>query len=123
MASLSEAFGKRIRGLRKAQGLTQEALGERADLHPTYIGAIERGEQSPSLDTIEKLSRGLGVELRTLLNFKTLTIEGSVAGSLNQRMAHLLRGRPTHEVRLGLNVLENVFRWTKQIRLDSPRKK
>jgi len=38
-----------LRILRKAKGLSQEALAERADTHSTYIGVIERGEQSPTL--------------------------------------------------------------------------
>ena len=52
-------FGKRLRQLRLAQGLTQEALAERASLHPTYVGGIERGERNVSLDNVLKLARAL----------------------------------------------------------------
>jgi transcriptional regulator with XRE-family HTH domain len=52
-------FGKRIRELRLAKGLTQERLAERAGLHPTYIGGIERGERNVGLDNIFKLARAL----------------------------------------------------------------
>ena len=39
----------------------QEILAEKAGLHPTYIGIIERGKQSASLDVIERIAEALGV--------------------------------------------------------------
>lgn len=56
-------FGKRIELLRKKQNLSQEELAFRCELHRTYIGAIERGEKSPTLNTIEKIANGLNVEI------------------------------------------------------------
>lgn len=53
-------FGKRVRKLRLARHLTQEALAERAGLHPTYIGGIERGERNVGFDNILNLARALG---------------------------------------------------------------
>jgi transcriptional regulator with XRE-family HTH domain len=52
-------FGRQIRQLRLAQGLTQEELAHRADLHPTYIGGIERGERNIGFDNILKLAKAL----------------------------------------------------------------
>lgn len=52
-------FGQRVRQLRLAKGLTQEELAERAGLHPTYIGGIERGERNLGLDNLLKLARAL----------------------------------------------------------------
>jgi transcriptional regulator with XRE-family HTH domain len=49
-------FGQCIRNLRKQKGWSQENLAERAGLHRTYIGAIERGEQNVSLKNILKLA-------------------------------------------------------------------
>ena len=54
-------FGKKVRGLRKAQKLSQENLAEKAGLHYTYIGGIERGERNPSLKNIEKIANALKV--------------------------------------------------------------
>ena len=56
-----EQLGKAIRKRRKALGLSQEALAERADLHWTYVGAVERGERNISLVNIVRLARALGV--------------------------------------------------------------
>ena len=55
-----QQFGKRIRQLRLARDLTQEALAERAGLHPTYIGGIERGERNVGFDNLLKIARALG---------------------------------------------------------------
>jgi len=52
-------FGKKLRDLRKRNGLSQEELGFRARIHRTYVGAVERGEQNVSIDNIHKLAKAL----------------------------------------------------------------
>ena len=56
-----------VRTRRKALGLSQEAFADRAGLHRTYIGAIERAERNVSLDNIDKLARALGTTPDALL--------------------------------------------------------
>lgn len=53
-------FGKNIRRLRLAKEWTQEELAERAGLHPTYVGGIERGERNLGFDNLLKIARALG---------------------------------------------------------------
>jgi transcriptional regulator with XRE-family HTH domain len=68
-------FGGTVRRLRKARGLSQEALAERANLAADYLGFIERGENVPSLIAILKLARGLEVDASQLVaefTFRTL---------------------------------------------------
>jgi len=62
-------FGKRLRELRTAKGYSQEQLAEKATLHWTYIGGIERGERNPTLINVEKLARALDISLPELLSF------------------------------------------------------
>ncbi len=59
-------FGRRVRALRVERGWSQEGLAERAGLHWTYVGGIERGERNPALDNINRLARALGVSLAAL---------------------------------------------------------
>lgn len=61
-------FGARIAELRKQLSLSQEELAERCGFHRTYIGSIERGEKSPTLNTIEKFAKGLSVTIPDLLS-------------------------------------------------------
>jgi transcriptional regulator with XRE-family HTH domain len=48
-------------------GLSQEALADRAGLHRTYVGSVERGERNVSIDNICRLAWALGVDVRELL--------------------------------------------------------
>lgn len=56
-------FGKRLREVRTAQGLSQMELAELLSVTATYIGRLERGERSPSLSTIARLAKALGVSV------------------------------------------------------------
>jgi transcriptional regulator with XRE-family HTH domain len=60
-------MGASVRERRLALGWSQEQLAEKASLHWTYIGGIERGERNVSLLNIVKLARGLGVSASVLL--------------------------------------------------------
>lgn len=57
------AIGKRIRELRTAAGLSQEALAERAGLHRNSIGNVERGERDIHITAVSQLAHALGVSL------------------------------------------------------------
>lgn len=59
-------FAQRVKALREAQGLSQEKLAERSELHRTYIGMVERLERNPSLICIHKIANGLGVHITEL---------------------------------------------------------
>ena len=55
-----ETFGALLRQHRKARGLTQETLAERAGISVRTLNALERGEQSPRDGTVELLAEALG---------------------------------------------------------------
>lgn len=59
-------FAQRVRMLREEQGISQEKLAERAELHRTYIGMVERLERNPSLVCIHKIANGLGIDVKKL---------------------------------------------------------
>ena len=53
-------FGSKVKKLRKAKNWSQEELAEKAGLHRTYIGSIERSERNISLINIERIARAMG---------------------------------------------------------------
>jgi len=61
-----EWFGHTVAKLRNERGMSQEELAFRAGIHRSYMGVIERGEKSPSIETIAKVARGLGVSIGEL---------------------------------------------------------
>lgn len=65
--SIAIELGNRIRYYRKQKYLSQEQLAELCNFHPTYVGQLERGEKNATLESIYKLSQGLGVSLNVLL--------------------------------------------------------
>jgi transcriptional regulator with XRE-family HTH domain len=65
--SARHIFADNLRKARQAKGLSQEDLGELADLHRTYVGSVERAERNVSIDNMERLAGAVGVALPELL--------------------------------------------------------
>jgi transcriptional regulator with XRE-family HTH domain len=59
--------GPRIQRLREARNLSQSALARKAKVGRITLVRIEAGTQDPTLETLERLARALGVRLRELL--------------------------------------------------------
>lgn len=66
--SLCTRFGQAVRQLRSARGWSQEDLAAEASLNRTYLGEVERGSVSPSLQTAAKLAAALQVPLSELVS-------------------------------------------------------
>jgi transcriptional regulator with XRE-family HTH domain len=59
--SLRFALGAAIRATRQEHDVSQEELGHLAGLHRNHVGQIERGELSPTIDTVELIAKALSV--------------------------------------------------------------
>jgi len=70
MDKVTKLLGSRIRYLRNLRHLTQEQLGEKANLNYKYLGAIERGEKNPTTDNLSKIASALDVKLYELFIFE-----------------------------------------------------
>ena len=64
---LSKSFGEVVRAQRRTLSLTQELLAERAGVHATYIGMVERGERNCSLDVAAEIAKALNTSLFKLI--------------------------------------------------------
>ena len=58
---LSAVVGNNIKNYRKRLGISQEELAEKAGLHRTYIGGIERGERNITLDSLQVIAVALNI--------------------------------------------------------------
>lgn len=59
-------FGKRVRELRKATGLSQEKFALKIGMDRTYYASVESGKRNISLQNIEKIAKGFGVSISQL---------------------------------------------------------
>ena len=66
MSDIAKTVGKRLRSYRTGQALSQEKLAERAGLHPTYIGQVERGEKNLTIESLEKITNALDVSMASV---------------------------------------------------------
>jgi transcriptional regulator with XRE-family HTH domain len=60
--ALRDIIALNVRRIRTEKGLTQDALADLCELDRTYVGSIERGQRNLTIDSLERLSNGLGVE-------------------------------------------------------------
>jgi transcriptional regulator with XRE-family HTH domain len=65
--ALSDNFSRVVKQYREAKGFSRAALAEKAGLHQTYIGLLERGERSPNLDTAKAIAEALQIRLSKLI--------------------------------------------------------
>lgn len=65
---LVNVFAENVRQKRQELGLSQEELAERAGVHRTYVGMLERGEKNVTIYNIERIALALGIEPASLLS-------------------------------------------------------
>lgn len=59
-----------VRRICRERGLSQERLADLAEIHRTYIGAIERSERNITLDSLDKIATALDVEAGELVRME-----------------------------------------------------
>jgi len=112
----AEAFvkivGDKIRELRTEKGLSQEKLGELAELNSNYIGQIERGEKSLSVFTLKKIAEGLSMSLEELFRLIDPADQTDALGEI----IGLLSRRPVQEHAKALKVVKAVLEWNDSVK-------
>ena len=66
-AGLAAAYGAEIRARRRAAGLTQAVVAERAGVHAVTVSLVERGKRQPSLGVAFRLAEAVGADVLELL--------------------------------------------------------
>ncbi len=98
-------LGKRIREERKKLNLTQSQLAEAIDISDTYMGAIERGERSLTLDTLVRLVNRLGVTVDYMLADSVTDNDSNIMEQFKQ----IIDGQPLERKQMAVNVLRTIF--------------
>lgn len=102
-------LGQRLRALRKQRSLSQEKLGDRAGLSGKFIGEVERGEKSISIDSLYRVSVALEIPLRDLTDVRA-SKEAAVPSEDAEKIFALVAGRRRPEdIRKAFNVLRAMF--------------
>jgi transcriptional regulator with XRE-family HTH domain len=99
----------RVRALRKQRGLSQERLGDRAGLSGKFIGEVERGEKSISIDSLYRVAVALEIPLRELTDVRA-DKRSAVPSEEAEKIFALVSGRRRPEdIRRAYRVLEAIF--------------
>ena len=98
-------LGERIREERKRLNLTQAQLAEAIDISDTYMGAIERGERSLTLDTLVRLVNRLGVTVDYMLSDSVPDNDSNIMEQFKQ----VTDGQPLERKQMAINVLRAIF--------------
>ena len=64
---VNQQFGTRVRYLRNKQKISIEELAFRSNINSNYLSDLERGNRNPTLKVLNKISKGLGIDLSELL--------------------------------------------------------
>ncbi|WP_433943859.1 helix-turn-helix domain-containing protein [Paenibacillus sp. SN-8-1] len=100
-----DSLGKRLRQERRKMHWTQEKLAERIDVSDAYIGQIERGERSLSLDTLIRLANELGVTVDYLLHDSIEITDDQFVDQLRQ----IMMNRSAKEKQMALDMIKLMF--------------
>lgn len=98
-------LGERIREERLKRNMTQAQLAEAVDISDTYMGAIERGERSLTLDTLVRLVNRLGVTVDYLLVDSVTNNDENVVNQFRQ----IIDNQPAERKEWAINVLRTMF--------------
>jgi transcriptional regulator with XRE-family HTH domain len=74
MENARKELGKKIREIRRLKGLTQEKLGEKANLNYKFVGELERGKVNVSLDSLVRISQALEIYIGDLFRKREETV-------------------------------------------------
>lgn len=90
--SLQKRLGTKVRSLRKAKGLSISKVADVADLDVSFLGQIELGKRDPSLSSLAKIAKGLGVPVAEFFSdMKPSTI--SIDEKIVQEIGIVVHGR------------------------------
>ena len=102
-------LGQRLRALRKQRALSQERLGDRSGLSGKFIGEVERGEKSISIDSLYHVAVALDIPLRELTDVRGDKPAGVPSEDAERIFALVTGRRRPEDIRKAYDVLRAMF--------------
>lgn len=96
VSNMTKLVGERIKYFRNQRGLSQEQLALRAGINTSYAGQLERGEKSPTVDTLGKISTALNIPLEEFFQVEDKKTSDNMTTTV-EKIAFLLNGRTASE--------------------------
>lgn len=103
---LASLVGERIRKIRKEEGLSLELFALRCDMNAAYVGHIERGVQNPTLNTLERICKGLDISVEDLFIDKSATVDMNTAAL--QYFSQITRDLSPEQFHQLLNIIKEI---------------
>ena len=107
-SDIAVVIGQRLRARRMQLGYSQDYTSEKAELHPTYIGQLERGEKNATLVSVEKVCRALNLPMEEL--FANLVAEKSPLRPA-QKCYDLIVSQPIRDQKKICAIIEDVIKY------------
>ncbi|MFT9495789.1 helix-turn-helix domain-containing protein [Anaerosolibacter sp.] len=109
MGKIAETLGNKIRELRKGRGLSQEQLALKAEINPSYLGQVERGQKSPTIDILEKIINALDIGFEELFDFEINSIVHDT--TVIDRIIFQLQGRAIEDQEFIYSTIKQLLLW------------
>ncbi|MEG6613596.1 helix-turn-helix transcriptional regulator [Pseudoclostridium thermosuccinogenes] len=106
MSEITIIVGERVRHYRNKAGLSQDELAEKAGLHHTYIGQVERGEKNATLESIAKIAYALQVPLEVL--FENI-VTGNTDNPFASEAYSLISSLPLADQKMLLDLIKQII--------------
>ena len=103
-------LGQRVRELRKQRGFSQERLGVQSSLSGKFVGEVERGEKSISIDSLYKVSVALAVPLGHLTDVQRSRRAAAPSEDAQKIFALVSDRHPSAKLRRAYNMLREILR-------------
>jgi len=99
-------LGRKIQAVREKKGMTQEQLEEKTGINAKYISAVERGQRNVTIKTLDKIAKGLEIELYEIFLF---SYEPYSERSTRKAIDSLLKDADAKTLKLYLDFLEKAL--------------
>ncbi len=105
MTNDEKFFGKRLKEIRKENGLSQSELAERLNVDEKYVSRLETGSSTPSFSMLVKLSKALNSEIENFFKFKHY----KPVEELIEIITSKIKNTSEHNVRLIYRIVEDII--------------